>query len=48
MDDCGQAVGVVPAEKGGVKVISKKEGSIHQPAKSTAETTYHGGKSTRQ
>ncbi|EMR62766.1 hypothetical protein MGN70_011364 [Eutypa lata] len=42
-----KAIGVVPAEKGGVKVLSKKEGSIQQPAKSTAEITYHGGKSSR-
>ncbi|KAK7750967.1 hypothetical protein SLS62_007100 [Diatrype stigma] len=42
-----KAIGVVPAEKGGVKVLSKKEGSLQQPAKATAEVTYHGGKSAR-
>ncbi|RYP90992.1 hypothetical protein DL770_002908 [Monosporascus sp. CRB-9-2] len=42
-----KALGVLPAEKGGVTVLSKKESAIQQPAKAITETTYHGGKSTR-
>ncbi|KAI0105570.1 ribosomal L28e family protein [Nemania sp. FL0031] len=43
-----KALGVVPAEKGGVKVLSKKPEASSQPAKSITETTYSGGKSTRK
>ncbi|KAI3337402.1 60S ribosomal protein L28 [Xylariaceae sp. AK1471] len=43
-----KAVGVVPTEKGGVKVLSKKADASRQPAKAITETTYHGGKSTRK
>ncbi|KAI2630943.1 ribosomal L28e family protein [Hypoxylon sp. NC1633] len=43
-----KAVGVQPAEKGGVKVISKKESAVQQPAKSTNEVTHRGGQSTRK
>ncbi|KAI1331279.1 60S ribosomal protein L28 [Xylariaceae sp. FL0255] len=43
-----KALGVVPNEKGGVKVVSKKASAAHQPSKSSTETTYHGGKSTRK
>ncbi|KAI0166439.1 ribosomal L28e family protein [Xylariaceae sp. FL1272] len=43
-----KAIGVIPAEKGGVKVISKKTTTAHQPYKSTTTTTYHGGKSARK
>ncbi|KAI1861622.1 hypothetical protein JX265_009589 [Neoarthrinium moseri] len=42
-----QAVGVIPNEKGGVKVVSKKPATQHKPATSTTETTFHGGKSAR-
>ncbi|KAI0879552.1 ribosomal L28e family protein [Hypoxylon argillaceum] len=43
-----KAIGVVPAEKGGVKVLSKKVEASKQPAKSINETTYSGGKSARK
>lgn len=43
-----QAIGVVPAEKGGVKVISKKVTESQKPAKGTSEVTFHGGKSARR
>ncbi|KAI1752253.1 ribosomal L28e family protein [Xylaria castorea] len=43
-----KAIGVAPAEKGGVKVLSKKTEVAHQPAKSTTETSYSGGKSARK
>ncbi|KAI1858086.1 uncharacterized protein JN550_012842 [Neoarthrinium moseri] len=42
-----KAVGVIPNEKGGVKVVSKKPATQHKPATSTTETTFHGGKSAR-
>ncbi|KAI0024873.1 60S ribosomal protein L28 [Xylariomycetidae sp. FL0641] len=42
-----KAVGVVPAEKGGVKLLTKKQSAAQQPAKATVESTIHGGKSTR-
>ncbi|KAI1191339.1 ribosomal L28e family protein [Nemania serpens] len=43
-----KAIGVAPAEKGGVKVLSKKVEASRQPAKSIAETNYNGLKSTRK
>ncbi|KAI1117122.1 ribosomal L28e family protein [Nemania sp. NC0429] len=43
-----KAIGVVPAEKGGVTVLSKKPSASHQPAKGITQTTYNGGKSTRK
>ncbi|KAJ8108359.1 hypothetical protein ONZ43_g6450 [Nemania bipapillata] len=43
-----KAIGVVPAEKGAVKVLSKKVEASQKPAKSITETTYSGGKSARK
>ncbi|KAI1646334.1 ribosomal L28e protein family-domain-containing protein [Daldinia loculata] len=43
-----KAIGVQPAEKNGVKVISKKESAVQKPAKSTTEVTHSGGKATRK
>ncbi|KAJ2985132.1 hypothetical protein NUW58_g5701 [Xylaria curta] len=43
-----KAIGVVSAEKNGVKVLSKKTSASQQPAKAISETTYSGGKSTRK
>ncbi|KAI1180220.1 ribosomal L28e protein family-domain-containing protein [Nemania sp. FL0916] len=43
-----KAIGVAPAEKGGVKVLSKKSEASQKPAKSVTETTYSGGKSSRK
>ncbi|CAJ2509898.1 Uu.00g057980.m01.CDS01 [Anthostomella pinea] len=43
-----KAIGVVAAEKGGVKVISKKESAAQKPGKTTVESSYHGGKSARK
>ncbi|KAI1353152.1 ribosomal L28e family protein [Xylaria sp. FL0043] len=43
-----KAIGVVPAEKNGVKVLSKKTSAANQPAKAITETTYGGGKSARK
>ncbi|KAI1202573.1 60S ribosomal protein L28 [Nemania serpens] len=43
-----KALGVVPAEKGGVTVLSKKSESSQKPAKATNETTYSGTKSARK
>ncbi|GAP88525.1 putative ribosomal L28e family protein [Rosellinia necatrix] len=43
-----KAIGVAAAEKGGVKVLSKKTSAVQQPAKSVTETTYSGGKSARK
>ncbi|KAI0969359.1 ribosomal L28e family protein [Xylaria arbuscula] len=42
-----KAIGVVPGDKNGVKVLSKKTEAANKPAKSTTETTYSGGKSAR-
>ncbi|KAH7041128.1 ribosomal L28e/Mak16 [Microdochium trichocladiopsis] len=42
-----KAIGVVPNEKGGVKVISKKAADVQKPAKCTTSTTFHGGKTSR-
>ncbi|KAI0195027.1 ribosomal L28e family protein [Astrocystis sublimbata] len=43
-----KAIGVVPGEKNGVKVVSKKADAAQQPAKSLTETSYSGGKSARK
>lgn len=43
-----QAIGVIPNEKGGVKVLSKKKDSQQKPAKAITATTFHGGKSSRR
>ncbi|KAI1816762.1 60S ribosomal protein L28 [Poronia punctata] len=43
-----KAIGVVPKENGGVKVLSKKTSAAQQPAKAISETAYSGGKSTRK
>ncbi|KXJ97541.1 ribosomal L28e/Mak16 [Microdochium bolleyi] len=42
-----KAIGVVPNEKGGVKIISKKAADVQKPAKCTTETQYRGGKTSR-
>ncbi|KAF9871614.1 hypothetical protein CkaCkLH20_10812 [Colletotrichum karsti] len=43
-----KAIGVVPAEKGGVKVISKNQKNGNKPAQGTTEVTYGPNKSTRK
>ncbi|OTA66684.1 ribosomal protein L28e [Hypoxylon sp. EC38] len=43
-----KAIGVQPAEKNGVKVISKKESAALKPAQSSIEVTHNGGQSTRK
>ena len=43
-----QAVGVVPNEKGGVKVLTKKTAATQHPGKLVTETVFHGGKSNRK
>ncbi|KAI5868036.1 60S ribosomal protein L28 [Durotheca rogersii] len=43
-----KAIGVQFAEKGGVKIISKKQSAAHQPAKSSITTTHNGGQTTRK
>ncbi|KAI1405791.1 60S ribosomal protein L28 [Hypoxylon fuscum] len=43
-----KAIGIQPAEKGGLKVISKKESAALKPAKSSTEVTHSGGQSTRK
>ncbi|KAI1393480.1 60S ribosomal protein L28 [Hypoxylon trugodes] len=43
-----KAIGVQPAEKGGVKVISKKESASQKPKESSIETTHSGGQATRK
>ncbi|KAI0887410.1 60S ribosomal protein L28 [Annulohypoxylon maeteangense] len=43
-----KAIGVQPAEKNGVKVISKKESASLKPAKSTTEVVHSGGQTTRK
>ncbi|KAH9887545.1 60S ribosomal protein L28 [Xylariomycetidae sp. FL2044] len=43
-----KAVGVQPGEKGGVKVLSKKESAFQKPAKAVTETSVNGGKSTKK
>ncbi|KAK8056588.1 hypothetical protein PG993_001815 [Apiospora rasikravindrae] len=42
-----KAVGVVPNENGGVKILSKKTSASQKPAANLTSTTYHGGKSAR-
>ncbi|KAK2024362.1 ribosomal L28e family protein [Colletotrichum zoysiae] len=43
-----KAIGVVPNEKGGVKVISKNQKNGNKPSKSLTEVTYGGNKSARK
>ncbi|KAI4869513.1 ribosomal protein L28e [Hypoxylon rubiginosum] len=43
-----KAVGIQPAEKGGVKIITKKESAALKPAKSTVEVTHSGGQATKK
>ena len=43
-----QAVGVVPNEKGGVKVLTKKTAATQHPGKLVTETVFHGGKTNRK
>ncbi|KAI1378271.1 60S ribosomal protein L28 [Hypoxylon crocopeplum] len=43
-----KAIGVQFGEKGGVKVISKKESDALKPTKSTTEVTHSGGQSTKK
>ncbi|KZL69265.1 ribosomal l28e family protein [Colletotrichum incanum] len=43
-----KAIGVVPNEKGGVKVISKNQKNGNKPAQSITEVTYGGNKSARK
>ncbi|GJC95433.1 ribosomal L28e family protein [Colletotrichum higginsianum] len=43
-----KAIGVVPNEKGGVKVISKNQKNGNKPAQGTTEVTYGGNKSARK
>ncbi|GKT43813.1 putative 60S ribosomal protein L28e [Colletotrichum spaethianum] len=43
-----KAIGVVPNEKGGVKVISKNQKNGNKPAKNITEVTYGGNKSARK
>jgi large subunit ribosomal protein L28e len=42
-----KAFGVQAAEKGGVKVLSKKEADSQKPGKSTINVDFHGGKNSR-
>ncbi|KAJ1337613.1 large subunit ribosomal protein L28e [Microdochium nivale] len=42
-----KAIGVVPGEKGGVTVISKRAADVQKPAKCINTTNYHGGKTSR-
>ncbi|KAI2469205.1 60S ribosomal protein L28 [Annulohypoxylon bovei var. microspora] len=43
-----KAIGVQPAEKNGVKIISKKESDSLKPAKNTTEVTHSGGQPARK
>ncbi|KAK1750715.1 putative ribosomal protein l28e protein [Echria macrotheca] len=43
-----KAVGIVPNEKGGVQVISKKPGSANKPATGLYKVTYGKNKSSRK
>ncbi|KAJ9134468.1 hypothetical protein NKR23_g10107 [Pleurostoma richardsiae] len=43
-----KAIGVAPAEKGGVTVISKKASSVNKPVKAITTSTYGSSKSTRK
>ncbi|KAK7965080.1 ribosomal protein l28e protein [Apiospora sp. TS-2023a] len=42
-----KALGVAPAENGGVKILSKRTSASQKPGSNIASTTYHGGKSAR-
>ncbi|KAI1821773.1 60S ribosomal protein L28 [Xylaria intraflava] len=43
-----KAIGIVPGEKGSVKVLSKKASASQKPAKAITSTSYSGAKSTRK
>ncbi|KAK5654148.1 hypothetical protein OQA88_7579 [Cercophora sp. LCS_1] len=43
-----KAIGVAPAEKGGVQVITKKAGSANKPATGLTTVTYGGNKTSRK
>ncbi|TGJ86111.1 hypothetical protein E0Z10_g2654 [Xylaria hypoxylon] len=43
-----KAIGVAPADKEGVKVLSKKTSASNKPTSSISETVYSGGKSARK
>ncbi|KAI0180433.1 60S ribosomal protein L28 [Hypoxylon sp. FL1284] len=43
-----KAIGVQPAEKGGVKITSKKESAALKPAQASVEVTHSGGQSTKK
>lgn len=43
-----QAIGIVPAEKGGVKILSKKSSEPQKPAVSTISVLQGQNKSSRQ
>ncbi|KAI1085726.1 60S ribosomal protein L28 [Whalleya microplaca] len=43
-----KAVGVQGTEKGGIKVVSKKESAFQKPGKAAIEATSSGGKPTRK
>ncbi|KAL7802440.1 ribosomal L28e protein family domain-containing protein [Trichoderma aethiopicum] len=43
-----KAVGVLPNEKGGVVVLTKKPAAVAQPSKAVVKTTIGGNKSTRK
>jgi large subunit ribosomal protein L28e len=43
-----QALGIVPNEKGGVQVISKKPASANKPASGLYKVTYGGNKTSRK
>lgn len=48
MQSPAQALGVQPAENGGVTVISKKPGNPQQPSKNEVAVTYGPNTSTRK
>jgi large subunit ribosomal protein L28e len=43
-----KAIGVIPNEKGGVTVISKKAGTANKPAQTYVKNTHDGSKSSRK
>ncbi|KAK4106719.1 ribosomal protein L28e [Parathielavia hyrcaniae] len=43
-----KAIGIVPNEKGGVQVISKKPASANKPASGVYKVTYGGNKTSRK
>ena len=43
-----QAIGVIPAENGGVTLLVKKADKHHQPAASTQTTTFSASKGSRK